>query len=222
MAWDPVWEDVFKEQPWGKYPGEDLIRFIARNFYQAPNRNNIKVLEVGCGTGANLWYMAREGFSVYGIDGSDTAISQARERLDAECRGWTGDLLVGDIGQLPFADDFFDAVIDNEVVYCNSYEQSQAIYREMSRVTRPGGKLFSRTFAVGSWGEGTGLHVGHNAWIVAEGPLLNKGYSRFTDLVELEDLLRGFLITEVEELKRTMGGRQHKINEWIVLAVKSY
>ena len=25
MAWDPVWENIFSNQSWGKYPGEDLI-----------------------------------------------------------------------------------------------------------------------------------------------------------------------------------------------------
>jgi len=38
MAWDPIWERVFSSQAWGKYPGEDLIRFVARNFYAAPDR----------------------------------------------------------------------------------------------------------------------------------------------------------------------------------------
>ena len=33
MAWNNVWEQVFSSQEWGKYPGEDVIRFVARNFY---------------------------------------------------------------------------------------------------------------------------------------------------------------------------------------------
>lgn len=58
-----------------------MIRFIARNFYKVNNRESIKILEVGCGPGANLWYMNREGFTVYGIDGSETAIKKAEKRL---------------------------------------------------------------------------------------------------------------------------------------------
>ena len=101
MSWDPVWENVFRSQAWGKYPGEDLIRFVARNFYGVPDRSAIRLLEVGCGPGANLWFMAREGFTVYGIDGSQTAIDQARARLDAECPGWKGQLWCGDMGKIP-------------------------------------------------------------------------------------------------------------------------
>ena len=88
MVWDPVWEEVFKKQSWGKYPTVDVIRFIARNFYHADNRKNIKLLELGCGPGANLWFMSREGFTIYGIDASTTAIAQAEERLNSECPGW--------------------------------------------------------------------------------------------------------------------------------------
>lgn len=25
MAWDPVWEQIFTSQAWGRYPGEDVI-----------------------------------------------------------------------------------------------------------------------------------------------------------------------------------------------------
>jgi len=221
MSWDPVWENVFRSQAWGKYPGEDLIRFVARNFYGVPDRSAIRLLEVGCGPGANLWFMAREGFTVYGIDGSQTAIDQARARLDAECPGWKGQLWCGDMGKIPAEDGYFDAVIDNEAVYCNDYEISRNIYREAARVTRKGGKLFARTFARGSWGSDTGEKVGHNAWRVAEGPLLNKGYSRFTDEQEIPDLFQGYVLSEVELLARTMGNQAHEVKEWVVLGEKA-
>lgn len=63
MSNDNIWNSVFKNQEWGKYPSEDLIRFIARNFYSIKNRLDVKVLEIGCGPGANIWFLAREGFS---------------------------------------------------------------------------------------------------------------------------------------------------------------
>lgn len=217
MSWSPVWEDVFRGHEWGKYPPDDLVRFVARNFYKDRNRKEVKILEVGCGPGANLWYMAREGFSVYGIDGSETAIKRANERLDRECQGWSGKLMVGDFIKLPYEDEFFDGVVDNEAIYCNSYENSKIIYKELARVTKKNGKLFSRTFSTGCWGDGTGKKVGHNAWIASEGPLFEKGYSRFTDLNEISDLMRDFNLTEVELLTRTMGNRKHEIKEWLIV-----
>src|SRR3989338_11176865 len=84
MSWDKTWEKVFSSKEWGKYPPEVLVRFVARNYYAAPDRSKIKILDLGCGTGAATWYMAREGFSVVGIDGSKTAIKIARRRFKAE------------------------------------------------------------------------------------------------------------------------------------------
>ena len=221
MAWDSVWEQVFKQQTWGKYPGEDLIRFVARNFYKSSVREDIKILEVGCGPGANLWYMAREGFTVYGIDGSETATNCAQQRLDTECPGWKGQVLTGDIVKLPFEDGYFDAVIDNEAIYCNSFAISQEIYKEIARVVKQGGKLFSRTFATGCWGDGTGEQVGHRAYYVSEGPMLNKGYTRFTDIEEIPLLISArFDMDEIELLTRTSERQQHEVKEWLITATK--
>jgi len=219
MAYDSIWDEVFKTQKWGKYPGEDLIRFVARNFYGVADRSAVRLLEVGCGPGANLWYMAREGFAVYGVDGSPIAIAQAKTRLDSECPGWTGELRVGDITHLEFEDGVFDAVIDNEAIYANSFENSVKIYDELARVCKPRGKLFSRTFATGCWGD-SGESVGHNAWIASEGPLANKGFSRFTEFSEIRDLIRGFDLGEIELLTRTMGNRNHEIKEWLIVGEK--
>lgn len=43
-----TWEKIHKEQEWGKYPSESVIRFIARNYYKT-KRENVKILDFGCG-----------------------------------------------------------------------------------------------------------------------------------------------------------------------------
>ncbi len=219
MTWDPVWDSIFRERPWGRYPAEDLVRFVARNFYRVKERRAVKILELGCGPGGNLWYFAREGFGTYGIDGAPTAVRLARERLDAEIKGWSGDIVVGDFCTLPFADASFAAVIDNEAVYCNHLEESKAIYREAHRVLSPGGKLFVRTFAAGSAGDGVGRKVGHNAWMVDEGTLAGTGMARFTTQAELPELLGPFRIDEVTLLTRAPAGAEDQcVREWLVTA----
>jgi len=220
--WDPVWEDVFINQSWGSYPGEDLIRFVARNFYRHEVRSNIHVLEIGCGPGANLWFLAREGFSFAGIDGSASAIELASKRLDNEIPDWRsrGSLHVGDVERLPFANSTFDAVIDNECIYCNSWESSVDIYNEMARVTKHGGKLFSRTFASGSWGDSTGTRLGENFWLCSEGPLCGKGPARFTKREDIRNLIQNFRIDTVEELQRTELHGVQRIIELLILGTK--
>ena len=57
-----------------------------------------------------MWYLSREGFSAFGIDGSKTAIERTGEKLDRE--SLKANLLLGDFQNLPYDSDFFDAVLD--------------------------------------------------------------------------------------------------------------
>ena len=68
-----IWEETFVKKEWGKYPSIPLVKFIASNFYEVADRSHIRILEIGCGTGANIWFMAKEGFQVYGIDFSQSS-----------------------------------------------------------------------------------------------------------------------------------------------------
>jgi len=216
MVWNPIWEKIFASRGWGRYPGEELVRFVARNYYEAPDHSAVKILELGCGPGPNLWFLAREGFSAYGIDGSPSALGQARVRLDSEVPNWHGGLVRGDLLRLPFPDHFFDAVIDNEAVCCNSFEDARLIYAEAHRVLKPGGKLFVRTFASGCWGDSTGTHAGTNAWLVSEGPLTGEGLTRFTSEANLFVLFDLFQITSNELITVTRNNGSNQIREWLI------
>jgi SAM-dependent methyltransferase len=220
--WDPIWDITFNSQAWGKYPAEDLIRFVATNFYNVPDRSKIKILELGCGPGCNIWFLAREGFSFVGIDGSATAIEQATRRLDSEVPNWRerGQLLVRDISKLPFGENNFDAVIDNEAVYCNDFDTSKDIYIEAARVLKENGDIFVRTFATGTWGENTGKKIGNNTWLCSEGPMEGKGLTRFTEFHEIPQLLKAFSITSIEINSRTLGQLKSEVKEWIILGKK--
>jgi ubiquinone/menaquinone biosynthesis C-methylase UbiE len=217
MACDPVWESIFSSRPWGKYPGEALIRFIARNFYNSP-REDIRILELGCGPGANLWYLAREGFRVYGIDGSPTAINLCKSRLDAETPGWQGSIQVSDVTQIPFSDQFFHAVIDNECGSCLNWEDAKLAYNEVARVLRPKGRLFIRTFADGCVGDGTGESMGKFSWLCSEGPLKDKGLVRFTAMAHFPQLLpvSEFQLASVEQVQWSINDMQLWVKEWIL------
>lgn len=94
------------------------------------------------------------GIFFCGIDRSSIAIEQASLRLDKEFPNWRqyGELIVGNADDLPYASESFDAVIDNECIYCADYETAKHIYNEAWRVTKYSGRLYSRTFSSGSWG----------------------------------------------------------------------
>src|ERR1700746_446963 len=95
-----------------RYPNEELMRFMGRTLLSLPQqkRKEIRVLEAGCGSGGNLWGIAREGFDNYGIGLSAEGINLCHQMLKAwEC---DGALQVGDMTDLPYETNFLDAVVD--------------------------------------------------------------------------------------------------------------
>ncbi len=220
--WDKGWDTIFEQHEWGKYPPEEVIRLIARNFFKAPNRAAIAILEVGCGTGANLWFVAREGFNAYGIDGSHVAIERARKRLSEE--SLKAELCVGDAMKLPYADNTFDAVLDIECSYANSMRDAKKIMSEVYRVLKPGGIFLSKTFMVGTYGDGMGKKLADekNTYTEITEGALKKGYGiiRFTEESEIKELYAPFKIEFVDYLIRSESNRKYEVREWLITCRK--
>lgn len=217
-SWDHKWEEVYKSQEWGKYPPEELIRFVAQNYYNTI-RNDTRILDVGCGTGAATWFIAREGFSTTGIDGSNTAITKAKKRFKEE--GLNGDFLIGDIEKINYPDDYFDAVTDIVAIQHNTYNKILEIIKETHRVLKPGGKLFSMMVQKGSYGYGLGFEFEKNTFDqVPEGPYAGKGIIHFTDANEIKDIFSIFEAIDIECSMRTFNNFKNKISHFVITAIK--
>ncbi|TKX30195.1 SAM-dependent methyltransferase [Campylobacter sp. MIT 12-5580] len=150
-----IWEDIFSSREWGKYPPENLIRFIARNFYKVKDRNKVKILELGLGTGANLWFCAREGFRVSGIEWSKSGIERFQKRMQEEhLIGQIDTLLQGDYAQKldELEDESFDAIIDVASLTCNDFDKTRLIFSKLIKKLKTKGKFYSSTLAKGLLG----------------------------------------------------------------------
>ncbi|QHW32608.1 class I SAM-dependent methyltransferase [Paenibacillus rhizovicinus] len=210
-AFDEMWEQIHKEQEWGKYPGEEVIRFVARNYF-GMDRSETTLLEVGCGTGAVTWFMGREGFKVSAFDGSKTAVAKAQARLKEE--GLLADVQVVDATAMPYSNDHFDGIVDSAMIYANKVDAIRTILGECYRVLKPGGKLFSTgLFKVGMTGYGTGEKLEeHTFRELTEGALAHRGTAHFFDQDEIIKLWSeaGFKNLKIDSVDRTdRGGTVH-------------
>ena len=97
-----------------------------------------RILDVGCGTGANLLMLSQYG-DAEGVDVSEDALAFCRERGLDRVRLGAGE-------ELPYEDGTFDLVTALDVV--EHMDDDLAGLREMRRVLRPGGRvlLFVPTF----------------------------------------------------------------------------
>ncbi len=94
--------------------------------------DGMRILEIGCGTGAlcralKRWYPSAE---VVGLDRDDAFIDYARRRGTGET------YLCGDAAALAFADGSFDVTISNTV---SEHVEPSAFFGEQKRVLRAGG-----------------------------------------------------------------------------------
>lgn len=216
------WDGLFATRAWGRYPPEELVRFVARTFRGAAQQH-LYALEVGCGPGANLWYLAREGFAIAGIDGSAHAIASARQRLASEGFSAAGsaDLRVGNFAALPWPDGSFDVVIDIEAISANTVPVIRSVVAEIHRVLKPGGWFFGKMFGPKTSGILSGRTVDpHTTENPVEGPLAGIGLLHAFTEDELQRELAAFSELRLDWVHRGDGNGAHEIFEWLVQARK--
>jgi SAM-dependent methyltransferase len=138
---DPVWNELLANG-WGKYPNESLVRFLCR--YKRTHPFPIKVLDGGCGGGANTKMMLAEGFDVYAIDGAPNGVELTRAftGLDEE------HLKLCDFNEIAtkFEPNTFDIVVDNVSFGTTTKENLSNILSQTKVILKTGGILWSCTF----------------------------------------------------------------------------
>jgi len=142
---DPIWEEKYKAGQIQRYPWDCIVGFVYHYFPREKARSEVQILEIGCGSGSNLWFAAREGFSVSGIDGSESAINYALKRFHDE--GLRGDLRVGDFTDLPFSDKSFDLVIDRGALTCCGLSAGRRAVLEIARVLKDQGYFHANPYS---------------------------------------------------------------------------
>lgn len=127
-----AWDSAKRKQDW-RFGKEPWIPQIIKGLEPDGKR----VLEVGCGTGLDLFYFVRLGAKATGIDISDESLKLAREQAK-ELGIKNIKLIQGDAENLPFKDDSFDIVYSYGVLH-HTPDTEKAV-KEAYRVTKGGGQ----------------------------------------------------------------------------------
>lgn len=142
---DTSWEEKYQSGHQQRAPWDLAVSFVYRFRPKNQNIQDIRILEVGCGTAANLRFFAKEGFQVSGIDASKTAIEKAKLFFHED--GLTCDLRIGDFTKLDFENSQFDLVIDRASLTCVSAQQQKKAISEIHRVLKLGGHFLYNPYA---------------------------------------------------------------------------
>jgi SAM-dependent methyltransferase len=219
VPFDRTWEAIFQSRGWGRYPSEDVVRLVAHRFFRVPDRTLVKILDLGCGGGANTWFLAREGFRVTAVDGSAAAVARTSDLLARE--GCAADVGVRDFLDLSFSDEMFDAVLDCASIQHNPWDDIVLVHRHVFRILKPGGWFLGLLLNTdSSHSRGADAPEGSELCGFRAGTLDDGVFVHLFSRDELDVLLAPYEATSVDSVCRTVSGGTARITQFIVAAQK--
>lgn len=130
-------DDYRRIAPWYDLVVDPLLQSLRRtgfNLFQAAQ--DLRVLEIGCGTGSQMAFYRERGIRITGIDRSCAMLQVARARLGPRAL-----LCRGDGARLPCPDGAFDLVLAVMVLHEITSATRRAVLADMARVLHPAGRL---------------------------------------------------------------------------------
>ncbi len=107
-----------------------------------------RALDLGCGTGTNVIYLAQHGWEAVGVDFISKAIDTARRKSTAA--GVKAQFFQGDVTQLDFLQPPFDLVLDIGCFHSLASSRRSAYIAGLRRLLRPGGFFLLYAFKPGA------------------------------------------------------------------------
>ncbi|MCI4334261.1 MAG: class I SAM-dependent methyltransferase [Thermoplasmata archaeon] len=139
-------EDRYREQdyrnlPWFSPRPPVWVANAVRRRRVARGRS----LDLGCGAGTLVLWLARTGYAAVGLDAAPSAIAAANGRRPAH--GRRPRFEVGSVLRLPFPAQSFDLVTDIGLLHTLTPRERQRYAAQLARVLRPGGDYLLMAFA---------------------------------------------------------------------------
>jgi SAM-dependent methyltransferase len=97
----------------------------------------LRLLDFGCGSGANTVLLANRGAHVWAVDISEDLVRLGQRRLAANGRGGGAQFIVASAHDLPLPDDSIDIAFGIAILH---HLDLRLVSRELHRVLRPGGR----------------------------------------------------------------------------------
>lgn len=194
MSFDEKWEKEFSENRHQSYwPWTDLISLFMR--YARPTGKPFRVLEIGCGVGANIAFFKSMGdrCEYYALEGSKSAVKKILERHpDLEnnvvCTDFTN--------SIPFSKSLkFDFVIDRASLTCNSTQSIQNFLKIISSHLNDQAKFIGIDWystESSLFRDNKDLVDKNTIANIGEGALAGIGTVHFSDLPHLQKLFENF------------------------------
>ena len=118
------------------------LRAFVEDEHRAPGR----ALDLGCGTGTNIVYLARHGWDAVGVDFVRRAVALARRRA-ADSHLAQARFIVGDVTRLPRLGNPFDLALDIGCLHSIAQDARGAYASSLVAQLRPGATYLLYAFS---------------------------------------------------------------------------
>jgi len=218
-----VWQDVYgANRQLNCYPWDVVVSFVYREVARRGlSVGDLRVLEVGCGGGCNLWFAAREGAAVCGTDLSEHALSFAKERFERE--GLDGRFDLAQLPELPdYGDAKFDLIIDRACLTHCSPKVMQQTLDQLRCLIHPDGRLLSTVYGTRSSSCRSGqIESDGRTGQITAAPLTGVGPIAFYDDQALRNMFGGRWRVESLTCRhdlQTSGKQEILLEQWQIVA----
>lgn len=217
-----LWESLHKENRFRpKYPSEAVVQFVFRNF----NRNGkTKVLDLGCGAGRHVYFMANENIDTYGTDISKDGIEYTEEIL--KHHGLSADLKIASVDNIPYDDNYFDGIICYGVLYYCDITEINISVKEIFRVLKPNGRVLIVVRNTDDYRYGKGKEIEKNTFLIEEEDKNKCAFNEsgmkmhFFCKSEIEELFENFSKIEIDEIIETHESGKYRDANFIISLIK--
>jgi SAM-dependent methyltransferase len=177
------------------WPWSDLVSKV--KYFVDFTKDDLNVLELGCGAGANIPFFLSLPIQYFSIDGSKIIIDKLKQKFPSISK----QLQVGDFTKkIPYNIDF-DLIVDRAAITCNSTERIQFCLDMVYDKLKPGGKFIGIDWYstdCSDFNKGKKVDDDFTCIDFKEGEFANIGKIHFSNKQHLLQLFSKFKIIHME------------------------
>jgi SAM-dependent methyltransferase len=224
MGFSPEWEQRYAENTHlSVWPWSDLVSLVYRHCKAIIAQGRGRVLELGCGAGANIPLFRSLGMDYYAIEGSPTITKQLHIRYP----DLADQIVVGDFTLVqPFPVDF-DLVVDRGSLTANCSSSIVGALRLVKASLKSNGVFIGSDFFSTNHSDslaGVQCDDQYTRTEIKEGHLAGTGKVHFSDERHLRELFSDFKVVFLEEkvTRRYEPVDGHQFASWNIVARKPH
>jgi len=154
FLWDIIY--LFGKTPWDTGVTPPELRAVVESGQVQPGR----ALDLGCGTGTNVIYLAQHGFEAVGVDISSRAIARAQRKIEQAGLSQPAHVYAGDVTRLDAlpVNGLFGLALDMGCFHILDVPGRERYIAALATRMKPGGLYLLYAFGPGArWVRGMGL-----------------------------------------------------------------